>query len=178
MDKGKCFELGYIEKSHGLAGDVQIYLDVDYPEDYLELESVFVEINNKLVPFFISTLQQQKAKHFVISLEDVNSIDEANNLKGSKLWLPLDLLPELGNSQFYYHEIVGYKVIDKNLGDLGTVVSVYEGSGQDLLAIDYNGAEVLVPINDQFIYNLNKDEGILELELPEGLVEIYKEKEE
>jgi 16S rRNA processing protein RimM len=52
MDKQKCFELGYITKSFGLQGQVTAIFDVDQPELYKKLESVFVEVNSALIPFF------------------------------------------------------------------------------------------------------------------------------
>ena len=85
MDKDSCYELGYIEKSHGLSGDVQVYLDVDSPEEYFEMESVFVEINKKLVPFFISKLQPHRSKQLILSFEDIEDVIEADKLKGSKI---------------------------------------------------------------------------------------------
>jgi 16S rRNA processing protein RimM len=53
MDKQKCFELGYITKSFGLKGQVNAVFDVDVPLMYRELESVFIELNEVLVPFFL-----------------------------------------------------------------------------------------------------------------------------
>lgn len=173
MDKDSCYELGYIEKSHGLSGDVQIYLDVDNPEEYFEMESVFVEINKKLVPFFISKSSVHRAKQMIVTFEDLKDVSEADSLKGCKLWLSLSKLPKLESHQFYFHEIVGFDVRDKKLGPLGKVISVYEGTGQDLLAVDYKGDEVLIPITDQILLKVDKVEQNIEVNIPEGLLDVY-----
>lgn len=178
MDKEKCYELGYIEKSHGLSGDVQIFLDVDNPEEYHKMESVFVEINKKLVPFFVSRLQPHRSKQLIVSFEDINDVLESDKLKGSKLWLPLTKLPKLKEDQYYFHEIVDYSVVDRNLGVLGAVLSVYEGTGQDLLAVDYKGDEVLIPITDQIVHKVNKQTKSIDVSLPEGLLDVYITPEE
>ncbi len=57
MNKEACFQLGYVAKIHGIHGEVSIVLDVDNPEYYQNLESVFVEFNSRLVPFFIEHMQ-------------------------------------------------------------------------------------------------------------------------
>ena len=51
-----CFQLGYVIKSHGLHGELSIFLDTDFPENYIEMESVYVEFQQKLVPFFVETI--------------------------------------------------------------------------------------------------------------------------
>ena len=63
----ECFELGYIIKPHRLNGAVDIYLDTDFPEDYKKLESLFVNLRQKLVPFFIDSIAdgfRQNSGHY------------------------------------------------------------------------------------------------------------------
>jgi 16S rRNA processing protein RimM len=55
MNKDQCFYLGSVAKLHGYKGGLSLYLDVDYPDDYTEMESVFIEINKQLVPFFMES---------------------------------------------------------------------------------------------------------------------------
>jgi 16S rRNA processing protein RimM len=50
MTKEDCFELGKITKTHGVKGEVILWLDVDFPEDYEEMDSVFLEVRGELVP--------------------------------------------------------------------------------------------------------------------------------
>ena len=67
MTQENCFLLGYILRTHGTAGNVVIFLDVDYPENYEDLESVFVEIKGDLVPYFIQDLNLQKQANAIVS---------------------------------------------------------------------------------------------------------------
>lgn len=173
MNKDQCYELGYVEKPHGIQGDVQIYLDVDDPSEYSKLESVFVEINSRLVPFFIEKIFPKPKGRFVVSFEDVDDKEQAEKVTSCKLWLPLDLLPQLSGNKFYFHEIIGFSVVDIHQGDIGTINSVYNSTNQDILAVDHKGFEVLVPVNDQIIKTVNRSEQFVEVELPEGLIDIY-----
>ena len=169
-----CFKLGHIVKKHGLKGELSILLDVDYPEDYTELESVFVEVNKQLVPFFIEYLQLNGDRG-IIKFEDVDDLPTAERLLKADLYLPAENLPTLEEGQFYYHEVVGYTVVDKSLGELGPIAEVYEFPTQDLLGVTYQSKEVLIPINDDIITNVDHDNKTMQVDLPEGLVDVYLE---
>lgn len=173
MNIDACYQLGYIVRTHGVKGQVVAFFDVDYPEDYEELESVFLQLNGKLVPFFIHALDIQPNGRIIIKFEDVDSIVEAEKLKNIALYLPLDQLPELDEDQFYFHEVIGYTVVDEQLGELGTIREIYEMPYQDLMAMDYQGVEVLIPVQDELILRADKAAQKLFVNLPEGLVDIY-----
>ena len=172
MDFDSCYELGYISKPHGLKGDVSIVIDADVPEAYKNLESVFIEQDKQLVPFFISRLKLSGNKA-ILSLEESTSIETAQALKGSKLYLPIEFLPELEDGQFYFHEIVGCTIADKDLGPLGKITTVYDAGPQDIIAFEHQGKEVLLPVNDQTIQKLDKTNKTLHVEIPAGLLDIY-----
>ncbi|GAB3327159.1 ribosome maturation factor RimM [Marivirga atlantica] len=174
MKQSQCFELGVVLRPHGLHGEVYISLDTDFPEDYAELESVFVLQNGMLVPFFIEHIQVNN-KQALVKFEDIDSKDDANTIKGLSLHLPLDQLPKLSDDQFYFHEIIGFKLIDENKGELGTVGQVYEAGHQDLIGMDYKGKEVLIPINDEIINKVDRNTNEIFITLPEGLLELYLE---
>jgi 16S rRNA processing protein RimM len=173
MTQDSCYLLGYIVRTHGTAGNVVIFLDVDYPEDYDEMDSVYVEIKGELVPYFISRFNLQKQNNAIVTFEDVDTIEKAQALVGSSLYLSLDELQELGDEEFYYHEIKGYTVIDQNKGSLGIVREVYALNGQDLIAMDFQGVEVLIPTAADIVLKADKQDKKLFVNLPEGLLEVY-----
>lgn len=175
MNRDKCFEVGYISKTRGLKGDLIVYLDVDEPERYEGMDSILIELQNQLVPYLVSEFHLE-GKKAVMHLEDVDHIDEAASFTGSKLFLPLELLPPLEEGQFYYHDVIGYAIVDQKLGKLGKIKAIYDGVGnQDLIGMLYQGKEVLIPIVDNIVLKANPDTQELEVDLPEGLLDIYLE---
>ncbi|MBB6004818.1 ribosome maturation factor RimM [Arcicella rosea] len=174
MTKEDCFELGKITKTHGLKGEVILWLDVDFPEDYEDLESLFLEVKGELVPYFIESYRLS-GNRAIVHFEDIDTFEKAEGMINLQAFLPLDELPELENDQFYYHEIIGYQIVDKNLGNLGTVQTVHSMQAQDLLVMDYKGKEVLIPVIDEIVLQAEKEQKILHVNLPEGLLEVYLE---
>lgn len=172
-----CYQLGYVTKPHGLRGEVHIFLDVDLPEAYNNLESVFVAYKNAsqtLVPFFIDTFKLSGNKA-IVKFEDIDTIDQAEALKGAQLCLPLETLPKLQEGQFYYHEVIGYTVHDQKEGKLGVIKEIYALAGQDVIAMEYRGKEVLIPVNDAIVRSADHEKRIVHVQLPEGLLDIYLE---
>ena len=169
-----CYQLGYVIKTHGLHGEVSILLDVDFPDAYENLESVFVASagSETLVPFFVEhvTIRQNKA---LIKFEEVDTIEQAEALLKAQLYLPLESLPPLEGDQYYYHEIIGFTVTDQEHGQLGTVQDVYESTGQDMIVMQYQEKEVLIPINDDIVQQVDKAQQVVRVSLPEGLLDVY-----
>lgn len=172
MNIDACYQLGYVIKKHGVKGEVSVLLDVDFPEEYSELESVFVEINQKLVPFFIEAIQIRDDKA-VIKFEDIDDGPAADELKAKRVFLPLSTLPELEPGKFYYHQVVGYTVKDQTLGEVGTITGIFTSNMQDLITVDHNGTEILIPISDDIVHDADHEQKILNVDLPEGLMDVY-----
>jgi len=176
MNIDACYRVGHILRKHGTRGEVSVFLDVDYPEDYQKLDSIFLSLDEsqQLIPFNIEavSIHGQKA---IIKFEDINSIEEAEDLKSASLYLPLDQLPELKHDQFYFHEILGFQVVDANLGKLGTVKDIYNLPNNDLIGMQYQGKEILIPVKDEVVKKVDRENKQLEVSLPDGLLDIYLE---
>ena len=173
MQKENCFYLGKIVKKYSFKGELLVKLDTDDPQQFIEMESVFVEQHNNLIPFFIEHSSLHKSELLRVKFEEVTSEADANALLGAALYLPLEALPKLTGNQFYYHEIIGFKVTDTVFGEVGIITSVNDSTAQSLFEIDRNGKEILIPINDQFILKVDRSKKTIHLDVPEGLIELY-----
>ena len=147
MKKDACFYLGKIVKKYSFKGELLIKLDTDEPELYENLDALFVDLRNNLVPFFIESSQLHKSDLLRVKFEDVDTEEDADALLKSDIYLPLEFLPKLEDDKFYYHEIIGFRVIDKKNGNIGSVKSVNDTTAQALFEIDKDGIEILIPMN-------------------------------
>lgn len=173
MRKDECFYLGKIAKKFSFKGEVLIYLDTDEPELYENMESVFVEFNNNLVPFFIENSSLHKNDFLRVRFEDVDTEAEADSILGCEVYLPLNMLPKLEGNKFYFHEVIGFDIEDKRLGVFGKIVSINDASAQPLFEVVNGSVEILVPMIDQFLVKIDRENQKVIMDLPEGLVEMY-----
>ncbi|WP_461532534.1 ribosome maturation factor RimM [Sinomicrobium sp.] len=173
MKKEDCFYLGKIVKKYSFKGEVLAKLDTDEPELYENLESVFIAVGNDLVPFFIEASSLHKSNLLRLKFEDVTTEEDADTLLRAELYLPLSTLPELSGNKFYFHEVIGFLVRDEKFGDVGKITAVNDTTAQPLLAIDREGKEVLIPMNDDFIVKVDRETKTMIVNAPEGLIELY-----
>ena len=173
MRKEDCFYLGKIVRKHSFKGEVVAKLDTDEPELYSNLESVFIALGNNLVPFFMEKSLLQKGNQLRIQFEDIESEEDADAILGSELYLPLSFLPKLKGNKFYFHEIIGFDIEDVNHGFVGVITGVNDSSAQPLFEINANGTEIFIPMIDEFIKKVDRDNNQIIVETPEGLIDLY-----
>ena len=135
----------------------------------------FIEYNKNLVPFFIDKSSIHRDKFLRVKFEDVDTELDADNMKNLEVYLPLTMLPKLEGTKFYFHEIIGFKVTDQRLGDIGTVHAILDNAAQPIFEIFKGQKQVLVPMIDSFIIEVNRKEKELVLNTPIGLVDLYLE---
>lgn len=157
-------------KPHGLKGEVTVMLEDEAPTDFSAIDSVFLEQNNRLVPYFIETLSGQGKKVF-LKLEDVDSPEAAKLIAKQSVYVPKSLRPKPPRGKFYDDEIIDFEVYDHQIGLLGKIDGVIAGPNR-LLSIQYQGKEILIPTNGPFIKAVNKAKKRIDVELPEGFLEI------
>lgn len=175
MKKEDCFYLGKIVKKYSFKGEILVKLDTDEPELYDNLDSVFMELRNNLIPFFIESSQLHKSELLRIKFEEVDTEQDADSIMKCDLYLPLEFLPKLEGNKFYFHEIINFKVQDINYGTVGILKSVNDSTAQSLFEIDRDGIEILIPMNDEFIEKIDRENKTVFVKTPEGLIDLYLE---
>jgi len=173
MRKEDCFYLGKIAKKFSFKGEVLIYLDTDEPELYEDMESVFVEFGKNLIPYFIENSSLHKNDFLRVRFEDVKTEAEAEELLGNAVYLPLKMLPKLTGNKFYFHEVIGFEVEDKRLGVVGVIQSINDSSAQPLFEVLKADVEILIPMIDHFLVEIDRKNKKVKMDLPEGLIEMY-----
>tara|TARA_Y100001968_G_scaffold69776_1_gene60908 strand:- start:4055 stop:4579 length:525 start_codon:yes stop_codon:yes gene_type:complete len=173
MNKNNFYYLGKITRKFSFKGELIIFLDADDPSDYHNLKKVFIRNENSYIPYFISKISKYKNNSIRVKFEDIIDEESATELINKEIFLPIDELPELSGKKFYYHEVIGYMIHDITAGEIGLIEYINDQTSQHLFVVNKNGKEILIPINDDFILNLDRTNKIINLKLPDGLLKIY-----
>ena len=172
MRKEDCYFLGRITRKHGLSGNVILKLDTDQPDFYKKLESIFVEINGLLVPFFIEKVIWCKQDNLNLLFKNSNEA-LVEQLLGKNVFLPLSTLPPLTGNKFYYHEVIGFEIIEEDGKTCGTVISVNDQTSQHYFILHLAQKEIVIPIIKEWILEVNRDKKLIKMQLPEGLIDVF-----
>jgi 16S rRNA processing protein RimM len=175
MKQEQCFQLGVFTRKVGTDGRLSLQLDTDQPEAYTKTESVFVELHGKLVPFFVLSFRLQPSNTAHVKLEDVDNAEQSDSLTGCAVFLPLEKLPPLSGTKFYYHEVIGWKIEDLTSGlSAGIIKDVLENGPNDLFQLTNDGQEVLIPVAEDWIVKVDRELGVITMNLPEGLLDVNR----
>lgn len=173
MKKEDCFFLGRVVKKYSFKGELLIKLDTDEPELYEHLDALFLQVRRSLIPFIVEKSSLHKSNLLRVQLDDVNSEEDADRLLKSEVYLPLSALPKLEGNKFYYHEIIGFKLIDENFGEVGEIIGVNDSTAQHLFVVKHNEKEVLIPMHDEIIKKVDRLKKEIFAKTPNGLIELY-----
>ena len=165
--------LGVITKNHGLKGNLVLYLDTDEPDFYKNLKRIYIKKEGLLTPFFVENSNLLPNGTLLIKLEGID-MEASSSLIKKEVYLPLEELPPLEGNKFYYHEIIGFLVVDTEGNEIGFIQFINDQTPQPLFEIKNNqNQEILIPIVEEWIIEVNKIEKKIILNLPTGLVDVF-----
>lgn len=170
------FYLGHITKPFGYKGELTVFLDTDEPQKYADLRAVFLLEGDEYIPYMIEKIEMRNGQNAVVKFVDVEG-DDAKSLVKMEMYLPISELPPLSGNNFYYHEVIGFAVIDKEKGNIGVCKDFIDVSTQPIMQVDFNGTEILIPAVDDIFNTVDREKRELHISAPDGLIDIYLDME-
>ena len=162
--------VGILRKPHGLSGAFSFVLSRELKSLKKYPTHFFLEVRGTYIPYFVSKIDFKDIFGGYINFEDVNKVEEAKSLVNSELYLK-----EKTISTFFkkaadeYGFLIGYTAYDKEM-ELGPVQGILSHPAQILAEIDVNGTEVLIPLVDDLVIEIDKRKKRIVFDVPEGLI--------
>ena len=157
--------VGEIVNTHGVRGEIKVIPLVDDISAFDDLES-FV-IDNKT--YNLESVRFHK-NMLLIKLKEISDMNEAQKLKGKFLEVNRNDLKQLEEGRYYICDIIGLKVIDENIGEIGIINDIQETGSNDVYITEYMGKPLCIPALADVILEVNIDEGYMKVKLPNGLI--------
>ncbi len=169
--KDEIFPIGQITKPHGLKGEMAFTTHSTILED-VEVPFIIMEPEGLLVPFYLENVRMKTDTTGLIKLERVDSEEKAREFIGQTIYLPNMFLDEMDETEFESDYFVGFEIIDAEKGSIGCVSAVDDSTANSLFVVENETGEVLIPIAEEFITELDHENKIIRLNLPEGLLDL------
>ena len=169
----KYVEIGYTRKTHGVIGELKFFVEDPYWEVFDQVGRVFLEIRSAKVPFFVQSIRG--AHEDILHFEDVPNREAAIPLQSKTMYmLESDLPKDLDTRELSpeYVRLEGYSMTDVQLGTIGIVKSVIEMPAHEVALVDYQGKEIMIPLNEHFIKKIDDKKSEIKVDLPEGMLSL------
>ena len=163
--------LGRITKISGYEGAVAVRLEKIFTENTPQMESVFLEIEGRPVPFFVSSLEYSGADILKLWFEGYDTYEKISEFIGCRVFLTSGLFKDCPANDD--KNLIGFRVFLQKDKLLGSISEVLPNKGQWLISIiSINSKEILIPFHEDFIINIDEKKKIVIMNLPEGLIDI------
>jgi len=165
--------LGKVLKTHGKQGELIISSEDNFPEDFQKMESLFIEINEGVVPFFLERIITKTLTTAIIKLEDVDNLEQARHLTGLTWYLPAESMPQEPSASLPdLEQLAGFTLVDQNDQEIGIIEGYKDIPSNTLLEVSYHDKITDIPLNQETIHYLDVENKILKIEIPEGLLDL------
>ena len=155
---------GTISKPFSFRGQLIVYSNFNS----ISSKTVFVKIDDSYVPFKLVNSSSYKKNLFKFNLFEINDEEKAKSLVNKEIYIKKDDVAKNEDSLYF---LINFNLYNKKVF-VGPVISIMSRIGQDLIVVDYKNKNVLIPFAEQLITNIDKEEQILEMDLPNGLLQI------
>jgi 16S rRNA processing protein RimM len=168
----KLFTVGKIVNTHGIRGELKIVPETDFPERFAEgSELVIVDAQQKQTPVKVQASRLHK-NMYILKFEKYDNINDVEKYKGSLLKIEGKYQEPLDEGEYYYHEIMGCKVITDEGQELGLITEILTPGANDVWVVSRpQKKQLLLPVIDDVILEVNVADKIVRIHLMEGLLE-------
>ncbi len=173
ISTNECIYIGRLSKTHGVNGGIQLRNPDGIPEWIEKIKLLLLLLDNQPVPFFPDEINVQSHTSVVVHFEEINTIDKAENYRDIEVYILAEHKPKtkkkLNSDE---PDMIGYIASDVHHGIIGTIDGLLDLKRNPLFEI--NKGEILIPINEAFIKEVNHKERTILFDLPEGFLDINK----
>lgn len=167
-------KVGFLGRTYGKVGGLKLHPDESFLEDVITAEFLFIDLDGSKVPMRIENLEQHG--DLIAYFLDIDTPEAASDLVSSEVYLPEEQISTIITpaTELKYAHLKGFRINDKMLGFIGTVGAVVQYPQQEMVVMERAGKEILIPLTDDFILEINDEEKIVRMKLPEGLVDVQE----
>ena len=172
MNNKSYVYVGFISKKIGFKGKISVKIDLANPNDYLNLDFIYIDIDKKLTPFKISSLNSKKNTFLEIKLDQINCEEETIGLMKKNVYLRTENTPSNGQDKLNLIEYLNFEVTNPFHENIGFISDIYNNKLQNLIELKNKERKILIPFVETYIVKIDKKKKILILDLPEGILDL------
>ena len=159
--------IGRILAPLGVEGKLKVKIETDFPQRFTSGAKVY--INQQ--PMTIDSAEWHSGK-LVIKLSTIDSIEEAQKLRGKPVEIPRSQAQPLTEGQYYHFQLIGLEVWTTEGELLGNITEILTTESNDIYIVHNAKGETLIPAIEDVVKSIDLDKGHVVIELIEGLISL------
>lgn len=169
--------VGKFLKPHGVNGEISVMRDFD-ELDFNDYTCVIVDVDGIFVPFFLESVRPKGAETDLVTIEGVTDEYKASRLANKTVYVLRSQIPEEDDSSeesdgFYAEDFIGYDILLSGSGVFGKITGIDDSTANYLFIVETpDGKNLLIPVADEFVSDIDPDKKTITMVLPDGLLEI------
>jgi 16S rRNA processing protein RimM len=171
MFREKCQEFGIVLKPHGVKGELLVKTNFQLPEQFEIAESIFLEIEGLLVPFFIEEYTVSSSESLILKLADINDKNKTLRFIDCKVFIECKGKYKTKNFS-NTDEIIGYTLENQDGKNYGVITGIVDIPGNMLLTVTFNKKEILIPFHEQLFIKIDKRKKVISMLINPGLIDL------
>ena len=163
----KKIVIAKILTSFGVYGDVKLESFTEKPKEIFNYSNDLYDKNDKL--YHISFVKNYKNNVFICKIDGINDMETAKQLSNRELYIDIDLLPSINDSNTYYwEELLGLDVKTVDEKYFGKIVNIYDYGAGTIVEIKWNNEKIeeSIPLSDDFFKKIDIKNKIVIIERP------------
>ena len=157
--------VGRILAPWGIRGEVKVEVLTDFPERFAPQKVVHLNAR----PLEIESCRPHK-QHLVVKLATIDSVEDAERLRGQVITIPSSELYPLLQGQYYTFQIIGLDVLTTEGQYLGQVTDIMATASNDVYIVESERGEILIPAIEDVVKSIDLQKGKIIIEAIEGLL--------
>lgn len=174
IKRSEILEIGRLLKPHGVKGEITVELFGDI--DMTALKCVVVDIDGIFVPFFVQSVRPKTSETCLVKFDNLDTDGEVLMLALKPLFAlkeDVELSDDSSDEGFYASDLIGFAAMNPEGEMIGKIADVNDDTENTLFIIEKDGGEtLLVPVAAEFICDIDSENSIVKLDLPEGLSDL------
>jgi 16S rRNA processing protein rimM len=171
ITQDEIIEIGNFNKPHGINGEISATFFCE-PDTVSEFSCLISNIDGIYVPFFIESSRIRNAQTLLLKIEGIKNEDEAKMLSNHEIYILKDEYSSDDNDEISADYFIGFTVADENSVIIGTIDDIDDSTENALFIVRNQEREILIPIADEYIYDIDYENKIIKMNLPKGMIEL------
>lgn len=165
-------KIGTLKKTHGIKGSLVLQLEKFVIDDIPDVESVFLEINGLLAPFFLTEMIERPPDSFLLTFHEISTQEKATEYIGCDVYINSKLVTS--SIDIGWKKFIDFQVIDDEKGNLGKISQILAIAENPLFQLIHEDSELYIPIHKDIITKIDNNKKIIYTHLPHGLLDVNK----